>query len=86
MLVLDPKKISKLIVLEGYSTRSFSKAIGYKSPTHLRRILDGKQKTVTPDRAALIARRLNVGMDKLFVPRLSTDAGEIDETDERLSA
>lgn len=81
MLVIDPKKIRKLMVLEGYSVLAFSREVGYKSPTHLRRILSGEHKTVTPDKAARIARALNVGVDRLFVPRLSTDAGHIDEED-----
>lgn len=82
MLVIDPKRIRKLMVLEGKdSVLAFSKEVGYKSPTHLRRILSGEHKTVTPDKAARIARALNVGVDRLFVPRLSTDSGHFDKED-----
>jgi plasmid maintenance system antidote protein VapI len=76
MQVKDPKKIRKLMVLEDVSARGLAKELGYASPTHFRRVLDGEIKTMTPDKAARLARRLGVGMDDLFVPRLSSDSGQ----------
>lgn len=74
MRVIDPKRILKLMAIQDVSTRALAREVGYASPTHVRRILDGTHKTVTPERAARIARFLGVGIDDLFVPRLSTDA------------
>jgi hypothetical protein len=45
------------------------------------RILRGEIKTVTPERAARIARFFGVGVDDLFVARLSSDAGPVRKRD-----
>lgn len=79
MRVIDPKKIQKLMVIQDVSARTLADEVGYSSHSYITRILRGEIKTVTPDRAARIARFLGVGMDDLFVPRLSTDAGQIDK-------
>jgi transcriptional regulator with XRE-family HTH domain len=73
MRVTDPKKIKKLMVIQGVSARSLAEACGYRSHAYVARILRGEIKTVTPERAARIARHLQVGVDDLFMPRLSTD-------------
>jgi transcriptional regulator with XRE-family HTH domain len=75
MQVLDPRKIQKLMVIQGVSARTLAEAVGYASHSYITRILRGEIKTVTPERAARIARFFGVGIDDLFVPRLSTDAG-----------
>lgn len=75
MRVLDPKKIKKLMVIQDVSRRELAAAAGWKSHGLLNRILAGEVTTLTPDRAARIARHLGVGLDDLFVARLSTDAG-----------
>lgn len=74
MRVHDPKKIKKLMVIQGVSARDLAKAVGYKSHAYITRILRGEISTVTPERAARIANFLQVGVDDLFVARLSTDA------------
>lgn len=76
MRVIDPKKIKKLMVIQGVSARSMSEEVGYKSHAYITRILRGEITTVTPERAARIARLLGVGIDDLFVTRLSTDTGQ----------
>lgn len=75
MRVIDPKKILKLMVIQDVSARALAEAVGYASHSYVTRILRGEIKTVTPDRAARIASHFGVGMDDLFVGRLSTDAG-----------
>lgn len=75
MRVLDPKKIRKLMLIQEVTQRQLAEAAGWKSHSYVARLLDGEIKTVTPDRAARIARFFAVGVDDLFVPRLSTDAG-----------
>lgn len=79
MHVKDPKKIKKLMVLAEpeISARKLAEEVGYASHSYITRILRGDIKTVTPDKAARIARCLGVGVDDLFVARLSTDSGDI---------
>ena len=75
MRVIDPKKIKKLMVIQDVSARTLALSVGYKSHAYVTRILRGEIQTVTPERAARIARHLGVGIDDLFVPRLSSDGG-----------
>lgn len=75
MQVIDLKKIQKLMVIQDVSARQLAEAVGYASHSYVTRILRGEITTVTPDRAARIARFFGVGIDDLFVPRLSSDTG-----------
>jgi len=74
MRVIDPKRIRKLMVVQDVSTRRLATEVGYASHAYIGRILRGEITTVTPEKAARIARFLGVGVDDLFVPRLSTDS------------
>lgn len=76
MRVKDPKQIKKLMVIQGVSARTLADKVGYASHSYVNRILSGEVNTVTPERAARIARFFGVGVDDLFVPRLSTDASQ----------
>lgn len=75
MRVIDPKKIQKLLLIQGVTHRELALAVGYKSHAYIGRIVRGDITTVTPEKAARIANYFSVGIDDLFVPRLSTDAG-----------
>lgn len=79
MRVRDPKKLLKLMAIQEVSARTLAEEIGYSSHSYITRILRGEITTVTPDRAARIARYFGVGIDDLFVARLSSDAGRIDK-------
>lgn len=74
MRVIDHRRIGRLLAVQDKSARQLATAAGYSSHTYIQRVLRGEITTVTPDRAARIARYLGVGVDDLFVPRLSTDA------------
>lgn len=76
MRVIDPKRILKLMAIQDVSARRLADEVGYASHSYVTRILRGEIKTVTPDRAARIARFFGVGVDDLFVVRLSSDAGQ----------
>ena len=76
MRVLDPKKIVKLMVIKGISQRQLALALGWESHSYLGRILRGQIKSVQPDIAARIAEYLEVGMDDLFVPRVTSDTAQ----------
>ena len=75
MRVIDPKRIRKLMAIQEVSARTLADEIGYSSHSYVNRILRGEITTVTPERAARIARYFGVGIDDLFVARLSTDTG-----------
>jgi transcriptional regulator with XRE-family HTH domain len=66
------KKLAKFMVIQEVSARGLSAQVGWKSHTILLRLLKGQQSTVTPDKAARIAVALGVGVDDLFVPRVSS--------------
>jgi len=78
MRVLDPKKIQRLMVIQGVTYRDLAAAIYGEGSTHsyLGRILRGEVKTIKPDHALRIAEYLGVGIDDLFVTRLSTDTAQ----------
>lgn len=78
MRVKDPKQIKKLLVIQDATYRELAAAAGWESHSYVTRICNGTIKTVTPDRAARIARFLGVGIDDLFVARLSTDTARSD--------
>ena len=72
MLVTDPKKIRRLMIVQEVSQRQLAQVIGWKSHSYLGRILNGDIKTIDPDAAARIAVTLGVTMDDLFLPKAST--------------
>lgn len=75
MRVIDPKKIRKLMLIQDVTQRELAEVAGWASHSYVARILDGTIQTVTPERATRIARFFGVGVDDLFVARLSTDGG-----------
>ncbi len=77
MRVIDPKRILKLMAIQDVSARRLADEVGYASHSYVTRILRGEIKTVTPDRAARIASFFGVGIDDLFVARLSSDARQV---------
>lgn len=78
MKVLDPKKIQRLMVIQGVSQRELAEAAWGPKASHsyLGRILRGDIKSVRPDPADRIAHYLGVSRDDLFVARLSTDSAQ----------
>jgi len=73
MRVKDRKQLAKLMAIQEVSHRKLAAIAGWRSHTYVNRIISGQITTVTPERAARIARHLGVGIDDLFLPRLSTD-------------
>jgi hypothetical protein len=73
MELIDHKKLQKLMVIQGVSTRGLAKGAGFKSWAYVGRLVRGEVKTLTPETAVGIATFLGVGIDDLFLGRLSTD-------------
>lgn len=74
MKLIDRKRLAKLMAIQGVSARGLSRAAGWKSHSYMNRLLAGEVTTLEPEPAVRIARHLGVGVDDLFMPRLSTDA------------
>lgn len=72
MQVKDRQQIAKLMVIQGISQREMSRIIGWESHSYLGRILNGTIKSINSDAAARIAATLGVGVDDLFLARVST--------------
>lgn len=77
MVLKDRKQLAKLMVIQGVSGRQLAKAAGWKSHTYLQRLLRGEVKTLDTDPALRIAHKLGVGVDDLFLLRVSSDAGQV---------
>lgn len=73
MELIDPKKLRKLMVIQDVSQRELAQAAGYTSHSYLGRILRGEVKTLRTDPALRIAHHLGVGVDDLFLSRVSTE-------------
>lgn len=75
MELIDPKKLRKLMVIQDVSQRELALAAGYKTHSYLGRILRGEVKTLNTDPALRIAHYLGVGVEDLFLTKMSTDCG-----------
>lgn len=68
------KQLLKLMVIQGVSQRELAKAAGYDSHSYLGRLMRGQVRTLRAEPAVAIATHLGVGVDDLFLARMSTDA------------
>lgn len=83
MVLIDRKKLAKLMVIQDVSQRELAKAAGWKSHSYLGRLLRGDVNTLDLEPAVRIAMYLGVGTDDLFVSRTSSDSRQ---TGKRLAA
>lgn len=75
MILKDRKQLAKLMVIQGVSARQLSGIAGWKSHSYMNRLLSGDVRTLSTDPALRIAHHLGVGVDDLFLVRVSSDAG-----------
>lgn len=73
MELIEPKRLAKLMVIQGISQRQLAEDIGWKSHTFVARLLKGDVKSLSPEPAIKIALRLGVGIDDLFLAKTSND-------------
>ena len=76
MILKDRKQLAKLMVIQGASQRQVAEAAQWRSHSYLGRLLRGEVKTLDPDAAIRIACFFGVGVDDLFVARVSSDTGQ----------
>lgn len=68
------KRLATILIVQEVSQRQLATAAGWGSHSYLGRLLRGEENTLSPEAAARIAAYLGVGMDDLFVPRVSGTA------------
>lgn len=75
MKVIDPKKIKKLMVIQGVTQRQLAEAAWGKGASHsyLGRILRGEIGSIKTEPAVRIAEFFGVGVDDLFVAKTTTN-------------
>lgn len=72
MLLKDRKQLAKLMVIQGVSQRQLAEAAGWRSHSYLGRLLRGEVKSLDTEAAARIALTLGVGVDDLFLAKMTT--------------
>ncbi|MCG8151235.1 helix-turn-helix domain-containing protein [Pimelobacter simplex] len=73
MLLKDRKQLAKLMVIQGVSARQLARAAGWRSHSYMNRLLAGDVRTLSTDPALRIAHYLGVGVDDLFLVKVSND-------------
>jgi transcriptional regulator with XRE-family HTH domain len=75
MKLIDAKRLRKLMVIQGVSARELARQAGWKSHSYMNRLLDSADPTDTleVEPAVRIAAFLGVGVDDLFLARVSSD-------------
>jgi transcriptional regulator with XRE-family HTH domain len=77
MILQDRKRLARLMVIQGVTQRELAEVAGWKAHSILGRLLSGKLKTLTPERAVRIAHHLGVGVEDLFLTRVDSVTGRI---------
>jgi transcriptional regulator with XRE-family HTH domain len=85
MLLKDRKQLAKLMVIQGVSARQLAKAAGWKSHSYMNRLIAGEVRTLSTEPALRIANYLGVGVDDLFLLRVSNDDGQSVRQERRAS-
>lgn len=86
MVLTDPKKLAKLMLIQGVSHRELAAAAGWKSHSYVGRLLRGEARTLDPVPAVRIAAYLHVGVDDLFLPRSSRNSGHASQRTRKSAA
>lgn len=80
MELIDHKRLAKLMAIQEVSPAELARAAGWSSKTSVTRLLSGRYKVVRDtDKCARIAKRLGVGIDDLFLTKISSVARDFDE-------
>lgn len=79
MQVIDHRRIAKLMAIQEISGRQMARIVGWNSHTYMQRILRGEIRSVDPEVAVKIAATLGVGVDDLFLPRVSTETAHSEQ-------
>lgn len=86
MLLKDRKRLARLIEIQEVSKRSVARAAGWGSHTYLLRLLSGEARWVDVEPAVKIATFLGVDVQDLFLPKTTSEVGQIGKQRERAIA
>ncbi|MCW3766437.1 helix-turn-helix transcriptional regulator [Paenarthrobacter sp. PAE-2] len=81
MILKDPKKLAKLMVIQEVGQRELARAAGWKAHSYLGRLLAGTATNVEPEPAARIASYLGVGVDDLFLVKVDSSSVQSGQTE-----
>lgn len=82
MELRDRKRLQRLMIVQGVSARQLAKTAGWKSHSYMNRLLRGEVKTLETDPALRIAYSLGVGVEDLFLTKMSTKAERTNTSNE----
>lgn len=71
MRLANRQLLCKLMAIQGVSQRRLAVAAGYRSHTYMGRLMRGEVTTLESEPAMRIAKFLGVGVDDLFLVKLS---------------
>lgn len=74
MVLIDRRKLAKLMLIQGVTQREVAAAAGWKSHSYLGRLLRGDVTTLETEPAVRIAKFLGCPIEDLFLARVSNDA------------
>lgn len=86
MVLIDRKRLAKLMAIQDVTQRELAAVAGWRSHGYVTGLLKGEYKTVKPEAAAKIAAYFGVGVDDLFITKVSSDAGQIAKQRKRRKA
>ena len=86
MLLKDPKKLRKLMIIQDVSARQLAKAAGYSAHSYVQRLLKGTAKWVDVEPAVRMATFLGVDVADIFVPKTSSDGSQGAKRRQRVAA
>jgi transcriptional regulator with XRE-family HTH domain len=74
MVLKDRIRLARLMRKNKITQRQLAEAAGWKSHGHVGNLIRGTKDSVTPASAVLIAAKLGVQTESLFMPRVSKKA------------
>jgi transcriptional regulator with XRE-family HTH domain len=80
MELIDRKRLARLMAIQDVSPAQLAKVAGWSSKTSVTRLLSGEYNGIKDtEKCARIARHLGVGIDDLFMTKISSAAGDYDQ-------
>lgn len=76
MVVKNLKLLRRLIAIQELTLTDVANAAGWKAHSYVARLLSGEATTLKVEPATLIAKKLGVPVDELFVLKVASSAGQ----------
>lgn len=80
MELIDRKRLARLMAIQEVSPQQLARAVGWKSKTSVLRLLSGEYNGIKDtEKCVRIARHLGVGVDDLFMTKISSLTGDYEQ-------